>query len=302
MNVPPLQDIPAQFQPAPGLYRAPIFIRGNAELERLRAMNVKILTALDDTAIVLLNRQQLQDLGRLRFYPQNIALVAIMKNAAGASLTESATAIDLLNAVAADADGDGLSDTEESWWCTNSSDNNSDSPNAPSASDPNDGAEVTALINALRYNKLTQYSAPFALWPSFYPYNQNATCADGDQDAVPDLAENVLGLKTGAKGESTDHDRFDDAQEVFGTTFCPGSAGACGYGGLPRNEDGTVFFKDLPNFAHELGHAFLIQLTISGNDRVENYRDNVRRDWRDREPDEESATNLAMFVLGSIQK
>lgn len=254
-NFPPWQEVPSQFQPAPGPYRARIFIRGNAELERLRAMDVKILTALDDTAIVLVNRKQLEELGRLRFYPQNIELVANMKSAAGASMTESATAVDLLNALAADADNDGLSDTEETWWCTSPNDNNSDSPNAPSASDPNDGAEVQALIQALRFNKLTQYSAPFALWPSFYPYNPNSTCPDGDQDAVPDLAEVVLGLKTGAKGESTDRDRFDDGQEVFGTTFCPGSAGACGYGGLPRNEDGNVFFKDLPNWVRAPGSS-----------------------------------------------
>ncbi len=245
---PPLQGIPEQFQPPPGLYRAQIFIRGAADVDRLQAMGFKVLTAAEETAVVLVKRNKIDELGRLGMFPQGLVRVADMRSPTGAGLTESAAVAEILNAVAADADNDGLTDTEETWWCTGPSDNNSDSPNAPSASDPNDGAEVQALIQALRANRLTQYSAPFTLWPSFSPFNPAGTCLDGDQDAVPDLAEAVLGLKTDTKGESTDRDRFDDGQEVFGTTFCPGSAGACGYGGLPRNEDGSVFFKDLPNW------------------------------------------------------
>lgn len=249
---PLLEGIPAEFQPAPGLYRARIFIRGSADLERLESMGIKVLTAVDDIAVVIVKRNKLDELGRLRMYPQGVARIADMKGATVAALTESALVVDLLNAVAADADNDGLSDTEESWWCTSPTDNNSDSPNAPSAGDPNDGAEVQAIIQALRFNKRSQYGTPFALWPSFNPWNPSGTCLDGDRDSVPDLAEAVLGLLK--ERESTDRDRFDDGQESFGTTFCPG-AGVCGYGALPRNEDVTVFFNDLPSWVQAPGSS-----------------------------------------------
>ena len=33
------------------------------------------------------------------------------------------------------------------------------------------------------------------------------------------------------------HDKFDDGQELFGVTYCPGGDLSCGYGDLPRSSD-----------------------------------------------------------------
>ena len=37
--------------------------------------------------------------------------------------------------------------------------------------------------------------------------------------------------------ESSDRDQFDDGQELFGMTYCPGGDLSCGYGDLPRSSD-----------------------------------------------------------------
>lgn len=60
---------------------------------------------------------------------------------------------------------------------------------------------------------------------------------------MPDLAESLeLGLNPGR--ESTNRDKFDDGQELFGQTYCTGQGGFCSYGPLPRNEDWGVIFAD----------------------------------------------------------
>ena len=47
-----------------------------------------------------------------------------------------------------------------------------------------------------------------------------------------------LGLR--GDTESTDLDKFDDGEEVFGITKCPGGDNNCGYGDLPRSADALV--------------------------------------------------------------
>ncbi len=53
-------------------------------------------------------------------------------------------------------------------------------------------------------------------------------------------SQKAIELGLNPNRESTDRDKFDDGQELFGTTYCPGSAGFCGYGSLPRTEDNRL--------------------------------------------------------------
>ncbi len=114
-----------------------------------------------------------------------------------------------------DGDGDGLTNTQESWWCTNPANPDSDGDRV------SDGLEVSRL----RQGNTTD-GPPFQAQP-YSP--TSTTCTDRDEDTVPDLAENMaLGLN--ANRESTDGDKFDDGQEFFGLTKMD-------YGALPRAED-----------------------------------------------------------------
>ena len=75
--------------------------------------------------------------------------------------------------------------------------------------------------------------------------------------SIPDLAERwELGLNMNL--ESTDRDKFDDGQELFGLTYCPGSGGYCGYGVLPRNEDWGVIFAQMPSWVAAPGNHPLV--------------------------------------------
>lgn len=149
-----------------------------------------------------------------------------------------------------DSDNDGLTDDQEAWWCTDPAKADSDFDGTK------DGAEVTAL-KAWLNNETAQYPStgrPFFGWP-VSPTSQ--TCTDGDQDAVPDLAE-VLELGLEAGQESTDRDKFDDGQELFGTTYCTGQGGFCSYGPLPRNEDWGVIFAEMPSWIKAPGNHPLV--------------------------------------------
>ncbi len=93
---------------------------------------------------------------------------------------------------------------------------------------------------------------PFQGWP-----HQKTNCFDDDSDSVPDTAERLeLGLN--ANRESTDRDKFDDGQELFGNTYCQGSGGFCSYGALPRNEDWGVIFAEMPSWVKAPGNHPLV--------------------------------------------
>ncbi len=147
-----------------------------------------------------------------------------------------------------DTDGDGLTDTQEMFWCTSPTTANSDFDSL------NDGAEVVKLKQWLA-NELSAAPStgkPFLGWPP-----QKTGCYDDDQDSVPDLAELAeLGLNAGR--ESTDRDKFDDGQELFGTTYCTGQGGFCSYGPLPRNEDWGIIFAEMPSWVKAPGHHPLV--------------------------------------------
>ncbi|MDP9351744.1 MAG: hypothetical protein M3P51_09430, partial [Chloroflexota bacterium] len=142
--------------------------------------------------------------------------LATMDQAVASLSTQQLSGIASLTSV--DDDGDGLTDTQESWWCTNPRNPDSDGDRV------SDGVEV----NRLRQGNTTD-GPPFQARP-YSP--TSTTCTDRDQDTVPDLVEGMsLGLNPNR--ESTDGDKFDDGQEFFGLT-------QIGYGGLPRSEDSFI--------------------------------------------------------------
>jgi len=139
--------------------------------------------------------------------------------------------VSITNILGIDDDNDGLTDTEESWWCTSSTNPDSDGDLV------NDGQEVAQLLASNTTN-----GKPFIGWPTDHP-----GCYDDDTDSIPDLAETyVIGLNINR--ESTDGDKFDDGQEFFGITKYPG------YGALPRPED-TFITANMPGWVDPPGNS-----------------------------------------------
>ncbi len=239
------------------LIRTRLTLQRPTDRQRLDELGVLVLEATDDSALVLVDTEQLATLARLRFEPrgsqgltQLVAAHAPAKPWLAASLrsllaraeaigkqlkepeTDPATALAplrlrlraltpeqqsaLVTLTELDSDGDGLTDTEEGWWCTNPNQADSDGDGA------NDGAEVTAAKDWLanRRSGPPTTGKAFLGWPP-----QIANCFDDDQDSIPDLAEGELGLDRNR--ESTDRDKFDDGQELFGNTYCTGQGGFC---------------------------------------------------------------------------
>jgi hypothetical protein len=148
-----------------------------------------------------------------------------------------------------DDDADGLTNTEEQWWCTDPMNPNSDGD----AQGYTDGQEVHALLDfTLPRNVRWGYGPPFGppnAWPNFNDRNGTHVnvCNDGDYDTIPDFAE-VFMVGTRVPAESTDGDKFDDGQELFGVTYCPGAPTNCGYGSYPAIEYWNFIQASMPNW------------------------------------------------------
>jgi len=168
-----------------------------------------------------------------------------MRSAMHSLTTEQQQDIVALNSI--DSDGDGLTDTEEYWWCT-------DPLNPDSKGDGvSDGDAVAALMSWM-YNELPGPPAsgtPFKGWPMVPGDGQfNPECVDQDRDSVPDLAERwMLGLNPNR--ESTSRDKFDDGQKLFGIT-------AWNWGALPGAEDTGVIFAEMPAWVSTPGNHPLV--------------------------------------------
>ena len=279
--------------PTPGaqpalLYRTHVRVPTTAMWRDLDKLAVVVLERGDDWALVFADDAQLESLARLRFNPVEtnalptllaaataaplaasfapllmqadaLGVLAAAKDETGAATARAAlrTAMHSLDAAqltflvqtaGVDTDADGLSDDQEGFWCTDPVRTDSDFDGT------RDGAEVTALKawmgNALA--KAPSTGKPFQGWP-----HQKVNCYDDDQDSVPDMAESLeVGLS--ANRESTDRDKFDDGQELFGNTYCPGTSGYCSYGALPRNEDWGVIFAEMPSWVKAPGHHPLV--------------------------------------------
>ncbi len=225
-----------------GIYfRALVSLHQPHDLARLEEWNIKVLKKFDRYAYVMADKIQLEKLAHSGFDPSEINSLEYMvtvynalKGAISLSSEELINSSDALMSISGvDTDSDGLTDTEESWWCTDPNDNNSDSALAPSPSNPSDGDEVQAILDGV-----TAYGPPFALWPQYFPQNLNGNCLDTDKDSVPDNAEEFMIGTQVQGGESTDFDKFDDGQELFGYTYCLNLNGLCAYGDFPPGADG----------------------------------------------------------------
>ncbi|MBK8797373.1 MAG: hypothetical protein IPM07_13930 [Anaerolineales bacterium] len=273
------------------LFRTRVTVSTPAQWHDLARTGALVLERGDDWALVLADDAQLTDLARWHFMPQATnslgALVNVVR-AAGADGTLAASFGPLLAQIEAadgvmatdagatatahsalrgavsqltaaqigwlalaasvDTDGDGLTDDQEGFWCTDSTKADSDFDGT------SDGAEVMALKRWMNneLSKAPSTGKPFQGWPP-----QKSNCFDDDQDSVPDIAE-ALEVGLNANRESTDRDKFDDGQELFGNTYCPGTSGYCSYGALPRNEDWGVIFAEMPAWVKAPGHHPLV--------------------------------------------
>lgn len=277
-----------------GMFRTTIQLEQAYDLTRLTKLDVVVLAQDGMRVDLLVTELQLESLSRLGFEPtftEDLGLLveanqetspwlqtALKDKIDQASvlveenrITDEATAevndlvvLDLLKSFSieqlagiqalpgVDNDADGLTDTQESWWCTDPNNGDSDSDGR------SDFAEIQAIKDWMANRRaVAPGETPWASWP-FDP----VTCPDKDYDSIPNLAERwELGLDMDL--ESTDRDKFDDGQEVFGVTYCPGGDYSCGYGDLPRSSDAGYVGQTMPSWVKAPGnHPFVAAFPI----------------------------------------
>jgi hypothetical protein len=257
-----------------GLYRSTLVMGQAYDWTRLEKTGVKILKHEDELAVVLATATQLEQIAKAGFQMQaSEELGSLVAENAGTSAwlakslapqlaqaqrltveaaTENATGglevivagmtaeqqSGILAFPGVDNDADGLTDTQETWWCTDPNNPDSDGDGTT------DGMEVNLAKQWLSNHGsgVPSSGKPFSGWPDNHP-----GCYDDDMDSVPDMAERwELGLNMNR--ESTDGDKFDDGQELFGITKYPG------YGGLPRSED-TFITSSMPGWVDPPGNS-----------------------------------------------
>ena len=155
-----------------------------------------------------------------------------------------------------DDDADGLTNTEETWWCTDPlNPYTRDDPNNTGGGIVTDSEYVRRLLEYLYHPEQgdSRLGVPFAGWPMVpllsglpNPYFK-PSCLDGDGDAVPDQIEMFV-IGSNPNRESTSADRYDDGQKFFGTT-------AVDWGLLPRAADGAYATANLPGFVDWPGRS-----------------------------------------------
>ncbi len=267
-----------------GLFRVTVEIRQEYDLIRLKEMKLTVLSESEQSATLLVSSGQLESLAKLGFLPQtaddlnslvmasaedhpwladslrpslerasisyqSVARISSLNTTADEELVDilSTFSIEQLNGISylpgVDSDGDGLTDTQESWWCTDPMNPDSDGDGKT------DGEEIQAIKDWMA-NKSAQPPGETP-WPD-WPFN-STTCPDKDFDSIPNLVEKYeLGLNMDL--ESTDYDKFDDGQEVFGVTYCPGGDNNCGYGDLPRSGDAGYVGQVMPTWVKSPGN------------------------------------------------
>lgn len=271
------------------LYRTQVAPQTAAQWRDLVTLGVTVLQRSEDKVLVLADDQQLAALAQWGYQPAQTTKFSTLVHTAeqtGFALADSFTplmdtlavaaevgiadvaALDaarttlqnqittlvaeqislLAQLAATDSDNDGLTDDQEGFWCTDANKADSDGDGF------DDGEEIRRLKAWIKNETWEPPSSgkPFQGWPA-----QKVDCFDDDFDSVPDAAEqNELGLN--ANRESTDRDKFDDGQELFGATYCPGQAGACSYGLLPRTVDANLVFSEMPNWVESPGNHPLV--------------------------------------------
>jgi len=210
-------------------YRTRISLQNSRDLERARSLGATILKAEEYEALVVVSGDQLLELAARQFYPQETDEVSKLLGNRSVFTSEgvlSATSAEMLRDLSpTGTDGDGLTDTEEDWWNTD--------PNNPDTDGDGhtDGEEVASIMAGDPLQ-----GPPFVKWQQA----DGSPLDDGDYDCVPDLAE-AFYIGTNQDRESTDGDKFDDGQELFGITKYPE------YGALPRAED-TFITANMPGW------------------------------------------------------
>ena len=82
--------------------------------------------------------------------------------------------------------------------------------------------------------------------------------------------------------ESSDRDKFDDGQELFGVTYCPGGDLSCGYGDLPRSSDSGYVGAAMPSWVKAPGnHPLVAAYPVPEMDVVESIAARADSDDRD---------------------
>lgn len=286
--------------PDASLLRTRVTLHQPNDIARLEDIGVLILESGDEDALLLVTTDQLESLARLRFQPtaidslNNLAYSEEAPSWLSASLqpmltqaeeqqkqmtsglieTETVAAemttllagmtieqgVALASLSSIDDDGDGLTNLEEAWWCTDPLNPNSDGD----AAGYTDGEEVAALLDVTQPRSVRWgYGAPFGppnAWPDFNGSDGNPNtpaCNDGDYDTIPDFAE-VYIIGSRVPSESTDNDKFDDGQEFFGVTYCPGAPTSCGYGSYPRQEYWNYIQATMPNWVEPPGDNLFV--------------------------------------------
>lgn len=229
----------------------------DAQLEVLARLRYEIGSA-DDFGLLLAREAQSSSLFAEAFQPVAQKLSAMKtldamsseKEIAVTGLIRSLSPIQIALAAEAssiDDDADGLTNTQEGWWCTN--------PDVPDTDNDGitDGEEIQIIKDWVGNRRAGPPGG--TPWPN-WPFN-DTTCPDKDHDSIPNLAERWdLGLHMDR--ESTDFDKFDDGQEVFGVTYCPGGDLNCGYGDLPRSSDSGYVGANMPAWVKSPGnHPFV---------------------------------------------
>jgi hypothetical protein len=276
------------------LYRTHIAPRHSADWHRLNDLDLTVLSQRSDQIVALVDSQQLMTLAMLGIPRHTTDELNMLLNVSGVAAADLAADLEPLQAnletaraglaatgtpdaaslqalratmgqlaapqrqelaalLTADGDGDGLTNDEEMWWCTDPSNPDTD------ADGRDDGEEIRAIRDWMANRAGISGPAgdtPWADWPF------GADCPDKDRDSLPNLAEvNDLGLSDDL--ESTDRDKFDDGQEVFGVTYCPGGDASCGYGNLPRSSDTGFVGSSLPNWVNAPGnHPFVAAFPV----------------------------------------
>ena len=231
------------------LYRTQIQLRHTGDQQNIASLVTEVLDMDNDWAVVVVDSDQLQNLARLQMQPRQINSVRQL-GFSQSSLAYAAGRTALVQVPSVDSDNDGLTDEEEGWWCTDPNNPNSDG-------DPqghSDGTEINALLDlTLPRSTRWGYGPPFgppAAWPDWNGQDGNPNtpaCNDGDFDTIPDFAESFM-VGSNPLNETTDYDKFDDGQELFGITYCPGGTTSCGHGNYPRQEYWNFIKATMPNW------------------------------------------------------